>query len=141
MIEIIFNHSIVTDIPMFVFEIDITSTCGHIHHCWISNPSYSLFWVDYGGTDHVPDYAILLVKEPFRHLPVQAIPSSLALGSMLPGELLTWIFESCKSNSLPANQRSSCTSDGGFRREKKSRKRCSLFTKLLSLVIATFFIC
>ena len=31
------------------------------------------------------------------------------------------------------------TSNGGCRREEKSRKGCSLFTMLLSFVIATFF--
>ena len=33
------------------------------------------------------------------------------------------------------------TSNGGCRREEKSRKRCSLLIKLLSTVTATFFIC
>ena len=33
------------------------------------------------------------------------------------------------------------TSNGGCRREEKSRKRCSLFTKFLSSVTAILFIC
>ena len=47
---------------------------------------YSVFWVDYGGSDHVPDYAIHFVKKPFFHLPMQAIPATLALGQYLPGK-------------------------------------------------------
>ena len=46
---------------------------------------YYVFWVDYGGYDYAPDYAILFVKEQFRQLPVQAIPAKLALGQLTPG--------------------------------------------------------
>ena len=46
---------------------------------------YNVLWVDYGGSDHVPEHAILFVKKPFQDLPMQAIHASLAMGLMLPG--------------------------------------------------------
>ena len=78
-------------------------------YAYNGNKYYSVFWVDYGGSDHVPDYAIHFVKKPFFHLPMQAIPATLALGHYLPGKRRGDMYAQSQIRSLSVMITYRCT--------------------------------